>query len=62
MAVEAIMPCTKRSPSSPSASGAVRIIGVSIGPGATALTLTPRRAVSLANALVKPMTPALVAE
>ena len=36
-------------------------MGVSIGPGATALQRTPWRAVSRAIAFVKPITPALAA-
>jgi hypothetical protein len=61
MAVDMIMPCTKRSPISPSCS-AWRIMAVSIGPGATAFTRTPRRAVSFASALVNAITAPLVAE
>ena len=36
--------------------------GVSMGPGAIALTSTPRDDTSRASALVRPMTPALLAE
>jgi hypothetical protein len=37
------------------------MIPVEIGPGATALTRTPRAAASLASALVKAMIPPLLA-
>src|SRR6201999_2878758 len=45
---------------SPSSTSSVK--AVSISPGATALTVTPRRAASAATVLVKPITPAFEAE
>ena len=56
------MPCLSRAPISPSCSAAALSSGVSIGPGATALTRTPKRADSRAIARVKPITPAFAAE
>ena len=56
------MPAFRRSPISPSSSGAAFSSGVSIGPGATALTRTPKRELSRATARVKPITPAFAAE
>jgi hypothetical protein len=41
------------------ASGSSAVMSVSMYPGATALTRTPRPASSLATALVRPMSPAL---
>ena len=43
------------------ASGRTAVISVSMKPGATALTVTPRVASSLARDLVRPMSPALLA-
>src|SRR6185503_11357459 len=59
--VASIIACLSRAPSSPSCSGAELRSGVSIGPGATALARTPKRADSRAIAFVKPMTPAFAA-
>ena len=42
-------------------SGNTSVIAVSINPGAIAFTVIPRAANSLAQVLVKPMTPALAA-
>jgi hypothetical protein len=61
MLVAAIIPCLSRSPISPYCSGAALSSGVSIGPGATALTRTPKRDDSRATARVKPITPAFAA-
>ena len=43
------------------ASGMAAVISVAMKPGATALTVTPREASSLARDLVMPMRPALLA-
>src|SRR4051812_963726 len=61
-AVASIIACLRRAPRSPSCASAEFSSGVSIGPGATALQRTPKRADSRAIAFVKPMTPAFAAE
>ena len=46
---------------STTASGTSLVMSVSMKPGATALTVTPRRATSAATVLVRPIRPALAA-